>query len=208
MPPEFLSEPYRPIQFVCQKCEEPWETPLTGCPRCDNGSGYGPAITPATPDPVIWSIGVVPGYPILLSAHLRDQQRFISLTSTLRLRGVVDVAADPEGYYVWRPTPEEFAHQRVRHHLIENVWDNNVGLEPHAFDKVYRVLRLYVALGDNVLLHCSAGLKRAPHLLYGCLLKEGLEPNDAWHRVKEARPFASPYEPYVKSAHEWAGVEF
>src|SRR6266508_1752014 len=83
-----------PVRFDCQSCGEPWWAPPgNGCPRC----GYG---VTATPDPIIWSWGQVPGTRIFLSAQMRDLERFDEFRRT-GFRAFVDVAGDAG--YVWRP---------------------------------------------------------------------------------------------------------
>lgn len=196
---EARARKYRRVEFLCTGCETPWFTPMHGCPRC-------PSHQPAIPDPVIYTVGVVPDLPVILSAQLRDFTRFRSFVETLNVKSIVDVAADPEGLYTWRPSFDVFKSYSVEHHLISDVWDDNEDLPDRAFQEVSEALDKSITAGGTTLLHCSAGLKRAPHLLYGYLLSKGHADHIAWSYVQEARPIVSPFIPYIKSAHRWSGV--
>jgi hypothetical protein len=109
----------------------------------------------------------------------------------------VDVAGD--AHYVWRPDPEAIDAARVVYVRIP-LEDTNIDLPDAAFDAVDSALDC--ADGD-VLLFCAAGLKRAPHLLYGVLRAQGREPENAWGLVAAARPMTEPYQPYIDAAERW-----
>jgi protein tyrosine phosphatase (PTP) superfamily phosphohydrolase (DUF442 family) len=78
--------------------------------------------------------------------------------------------------------------------------DTNLDLPDAAFDGVAAALD--DAEGD-VLLFCAAGLKRAPHLLYGVLRARGHEAEQAWGLVQAARPMTERFEPYLEAAERW-----
>jgi protein tyrosine phosphatase (PTP) superfamily phosphohydrolase (DUF442 family) len=180
-----------PVRFDCHSCRQPWWAPPgNGCPRC----GYG---VTATPDPIIWTTGRVPETNVLVSAQLRDAERFAGFVRD-GISSFVDVAGDAE--YVWRPDPDAVRSAGIDYTKIP-IEDTNLDLPGTAFSAVDEALS--VASGD-VLLFCAAGLKRAPHLLYGVLRSRGHDPAEAWSLVAAARPMTEPYDPYIKSAEAWA----
>lgn len=186
-----------PLRFDCHACRKPWWTPpANGCPRC----GYG---TPATPDPVIWEVGWVPGTAVFLSAQMRDPRRFGDLVD----RGFVafvDVAGDAP--YVWRPSGSEIEAAGVSYTRVRGVEDTNVDLPDRAFDAVTTAVELSAPGLRRLLVFCAAGLKRAPHLLYGVLLRHGYGRAEAWNAVLAARPFVERFPPYVSAAERWAAA--
>lgn len=164
-----------PVRFDCHSCGQPWWAPPgNGCPRC----GYGAV---GTPDPIIWGHGQVPGTSIFVSAQMRDADRFAGFVRQ-GIGTFVDVAGDNS--YVWRPDDEAIRAAGVAYARIP-LEDTNVDLPDSAFSAVEQALG---AAQGSVLLFCAAGLKRAPHLLYGVLRARGHEPEDAWSRVASARP--------------------
>jgi len=182
-----------PVRFDCQTCGEPWwAPPANGCPRC----GYEAR---ATPDPIIWTYGHVEGTRVWITGQMRTPPRFDGFV----LRGFgtfVDVAGD--AHYVWRPDEETIESAGVTYVRIP-LEDTNVDLPDTAFDAVASVVDQ--AEGE-VLLFCAAGLKRAPHLLYGVLRMRGHETDDAWALVNAARPMTGRFEPYIDAAERWAAT--
>jgi protein tyrosine phosphatase (PTP) superfamily phosphohydrolase (DUF442 family) len=180
-----------PVRFDCQTCGEPWwAPPANGCPTC----GYDAV---ATPDPIIWHCGQVPGTRIFVTGQMRDAKRFAGLVGD-GFRMFVDVAGDAA--YVWRPDEAAIRTAGVEYVRIP-LEDTNVELPGRAFAAVQEALE--AATGDT-LLFCAAGLKRAPHLLYGVLLARGYEPGPAWQLVAAARPMTEQFVPYVADAERWA----
>ena len=60
------------------------------------------------------------------------------------------------------------------------------------------------AAGQTVLLHCLAGVNRAPTLAAAVLCRrDGLSVDDALGRVRAARPAAAPTPEQVASLHAW-----
>jgi protein tyrosine phosphatase (PTP) superfamily phosphohydrolase (DUF442 family) len=182
-----------PVRFDCHRCREPWWAPPgNGCPRC----GYG---VTATPDPIIWNTGRVPGTSISVTAQMRDPERFAGFVRD-GVRAFVDVAGDAP--WVWRPGEDAIRAAAVAYARIP-LEDTNVDLLPEAFTSVAEALN---SAEGNVLVFCAAGLKRAPHLLYGVLRAQGDEPETAWARVASARPMTERYDPYVESAERWVSA--
>jgi hypothetical protein len=184
-----------PVRFDCLECDQPWwSPPATGCPRCGNEAT-------ARPDPAIWEVGRVPGTRIFVSAQLRDQARFDQLVAS-GIQAFVDVAGDMP--YVWRPEAEAAEARGVVYTRIREVEDTNVDLPARAFATVTQALEAAEAREHDVLLFCAAGLKRAPHLLYGVLRRRGHDAESAWGLIRAARPLADPFPVYVEAAERWA----
>jgi protein tyrosine phosphatase (PTP) superfamily phosphohydrolase (DUF442 family) len=182
-----------PVRFDCQTCGEPWwAPPANGCPRC----GYDAR---AIPDPIIWTCGQVPGTRLSITGQMRNPVRFDCFLA----RGIstfVDVAGD--AHYVWRPDDETIEFAGVTYVRIP-LEDTNVDLPDAAFDAVAAVVD---RSDEDVLLFCAAGLKRAPHLMYGVLRARGHEPAEAWTLVKAARPITEQFDPYIEAAERWAAT--
>ena len=124
------------------------------------------------PDPVVWSLGRVPGTAISLSAQIRDGECFAELART-GLKLFVDVAG--EAPYVWRPGENTIQKAGVRYLRIDRVEDTNVDLPDFAFEAAAEMLE-EARDGLPTLFFCAAGLKRSPHLLYGVLRVWGYDP--------------------------------
>jgi hypothetical protein len=180
-----------PVRFDCQTCGEPWwAPPANGCPRC----GYWAT---ATPDPIVWTVGQVPGTSIFLTGQMRDPDRFLRFVR----RGFgtfVDVAGDAG--YVWRPDSAMIAAAGVEYVRIP-LEDDNVDLPDKAFGRLADVLD---GVSGDALVFCAAGLKRAPHLLYGLLRRGGHDADEAWALVSAARPMTDRFRPYIAAAERWA----
>lgn len=195
-----LTEPYRPIRFDCTNCGLSWFTPANGCPNCPEG-----AISIA--DPVIWKVDRATDTNILISAQLRDADRLRRIIGFYPdMKMVIDVAADPDNKYTWRAPQKVLDLLGIEYVLVADVWDTNDDLPDRAFDEVSRAILRSTQNEVDVLVHCSAGLKRAPHLVYGHFLSLTFPPVVAWEMVKQARSMTSPYLPYIESAHRWANV--
>ena len=182
--------PSVPVRFDCHDCGEPWWAPPgNGCPRC----GYWAR---ATPDPIIWTVGQVPGTRIFVTGQMRTPERFGDFVAR-GLTTFVDAAGDAS--YIWRPDDGAIAAAGVRYLRIP-IEDTNLDLPDAAFAAAERALND----GDaDKLLFCAAGLKRAPHLLYGILRDRGHDRDDAWGLVAAARPMTEPFEPYIEAAERW-----
>ncbi|MGD0273757.1 MAG: hypothetical protein ABSB96_08525 [Gaiellaceae bacterium] len=181
-----------PVAFDCACGSRWWSPPEIACPRC------GPEVA-SIPDPVVWSVGQIPGTSVFISGHLRNDERFMELVG-LGIEVFVDVAGSAP--YVWRPDGEAVASSGARYTRIVGVEDTNTDLPDFAFDAVA------AALGDarqgvRTLVFCAAGLKRSPHLLYGVLRSWGYGVKPAWDAVIAARPFVDPWDPYLASAERW-----
>lgn len=76
---------------------------------------------------------------------------------------------------------------------------------PHRrFDDVVGALRTLQDDGKRVLLHCLAGINRAPTVAAAYLaLRDGLTHEEAVRLVRAARPSAAPTPEQMKSLKEW-----
>jgi predicted protein tyrosine phosphatase len=54
-----------------------------------------------------------------------------------------------------------------------------------------------IAQGRGVYVHCGSGVGRAPTMAAAYLVHTGLTPEQAWTRIREARPFVRPTNPQV-----------
>lgn len=181
-----------PVAFDCACGIRWWSPPDVACARC------GPAVA-STPDPIVWSVGRVPGTSVFLSAQVRDDERFTELVRS-GLEVFVDVAG--EAPYVWRPDEGAIRRAGIQYVRIEGVEDINTELPGFAFDAVAAALE-NARQGMPTLLYCAAGLKRSPHLLYGVLRSWGFEAKPAWDAIIAARPFVDRWDPYLASAEQW-----
>ena len=87
---------------------------------------------------------------------------------------------------------------------IEGIDDYDITLDdtPQA-DLLTALRKLIVILekekGKKVLVHCVAGVSRSPSLVIGYLIyRDGLSYEEAYKKVKEARPFIYPNVGFVK----------
>jgi hypothetical protein len=184
-----------PVRFECMSCDEAWWAPPgNGCPRCGEQAE-------AIPDPVVWTVGEVPGTNVSISGQLLERGRFHRIVGA-GITVFVDVAGAHA--YVWRPTAEDIRAAGVSYVRIEGVEDTNRDLPDRAFDELLAALDS--AEECSVLLFCAAGLKRSPHLMYGVLRRRGHDRADAWGRIAAARPFTDPFEPYIDAAERWASL--
>lgn len=180
------------MAFDCTCGVRWWSPPDVTCPHC----GHEVA---CRPDPIVWSVGRVPGTSIFLSAQMRDEKRFGEL-----VRSGIEVFADVAGGapYIWRPSAGMVRSFGVRYLRIDGVEDLNVDLPDFAFDAATAALE-EARRGISTLFFCAAGLKRSPHLLFGVLRSWGYDAKSAWSAVIAARPFADPWDPYLASAERW-----
>lgn len=181
-----------PVAFDCPCGQRWWSPPDVACSRC------GPGVA-SIPDPVVWSVGQIPGTSAFLSGHLRNDERFSELVGS-GIEVFVDVAGNAP--YVWRPSEEAIAVSGTRYIRIDGVEDTNIDLPEFAFEAVAAALK-DVRHGVRTLVFCAAGLKRSPHLLYGVLRSWGYEVESAWKAIITARPFVDPWDPYLVSAERW-----
>src|SRR5262249_22699900 len=152
-----------PVAFDCP-CGRRWYSPPDiGCVDC------GPAAV-SIPDPVIWTVGHVPGRAIAITGQMRNAERFAGFVEQ-GFELFVDVAG--AAHYVWRPDEHAVRAAGVRYVRIEGVEDTNLDLPDFAFSQLATALD--ERPGARALVFCAAGLKRSPHLLYGVLRGWGLE---------------------------------
>ena len=61
-----------------------------------------------------------------------------------------------------------------------------------------------VARGGGVYVHCGAGVGRAAAMAAAYLVSTGLTPNEAWARIREARPFVRPKPVQIEQVEQLA----
>lgn len=79
-----------------------------------------------------------------------------------------------------------------------------IGIPPRQFDQVVEAVAGQRAAGRAVLLHCLAGINRAPTFATAVLCKrDGLSVDEALRRVRAARPGAAPTPEQLASLRTW-----
>lgn len=77
-------------------------------------------------------------------------------------------------------------------------------IPPRAFDQVVAAVLEPLEAGQGVLLHCLAGVNRAPTMAAAVLCRRyGLDLQAALEQVRAARPAASPLPEQVDSLRRW-----
>ena len=81
-----------------------------------------------------------------------------------------------------------------------------VAIPADRFGTVVEAVLAQLAAGRSVLLHCLAGINRAPTLAAAVLCRrDGLSVDEALARVRAVRPAASPTPEQLASLREWVG---
>lgn len=192
-PLDLLSK--QPVKFTCE-CGTDWYVPPgNGCPNCGQD-----VARPATCDECVWEVGeVIPN--LYVSAQFRDKPRFADICEDLDLGGVVDLAGRYP--YLWKPTTNDLIEQGIHAYREFSVEDNLIQFAPEVLEDFVQHMRYSFDCGVTTLVHCAAGLRRAPHFCYAYLRSVGLGPVDAWDKVEQARPFVYMHTPYVNSIEAW-----
>jgi len=114
---------------------------------------------------------------------------------------VLDLRAETPAVYggrFWKHTP-------VQYKLI-GLDDFNAPLpEQQVRDAVDYAAGALLRPSAKVYVHCAAGLKRSPAIVYGILLMCGMDPSQAWALVKKAR--GAVFATYVGSVDRALGIE-
>jgi predicted protein tyrosine phosphatase len=61
-----------------------------------------------------------------------------------------------------------------------------------------------VAEGEGVYIHCGSGVGRAPTMAAAYLISTGLTPDQAWARIRDARPFIRPTAVQIERIERFA----
>jgi atypical dual specificity phosphatase len=88
----------------------------------------------------------------------------------------------------------------IKAHLVLEVYDEvNFNLESPEISQALEFIHRCKSDGGRVLVHCNAGISRAPSTVLLYLIKYEKEINFdvAWSEVKKARPFAKPNDGFV-----------
>jgi protein-tyrosine phosphatase len=147
-----------------------------------------PPLACSEPD-IAW---IEPGFAIGPCPYAGDRQRIYD-------RGVRVVVAlyepDERANEVWADLGVEVVSVPTRD------W---AGIPAANFDRVVEVISSCLGAGKPVLLHCLAGINRAPTLAAAVLCeRDGLTVEAALEAVRRARPTASPTPEQEASLREW-----
>ncbi|ODM92469.1 Dual specificity protein phosphatase 19 [Orchesella cincta] len=82
----------------------------------------------------------------------------------------------------------------VKKHLVLDVFDEEVfTLDSHFCSQAFQFIEEAKHHGETVLVHCNAGISRAPSIVIAYLMQfENLSFDNAWEQVKAARPVIKP----------------
>ncbi|MFP4346155.1 MAG: dual specificity protein phosphatase family protein [Anaerolineales bacterium] len=61
-----------------------------------------------------------------------------------------------------------------------------------------------IAEGRGVYVHCASGVGRAPTMAAAYLVSQGVEPEEAWARIRKTRPFVRPAPKQIEVVEEFA----
>jgi rhodanese-related sulfurtransferase len=133
---------------------------------------------------------------------MRDADRLTDVA--LHATAILDVANDPHQAICWRPDPNDLAAMNMAYARVDGLVDRaGIPFDADALDLAVRYLTHYVDEGHTVLVHCAAGLRRAPHVVYAFLRKTGYTPGEAWEQIHAGRPYAIPHKAYVDGVEGW-----
>lgn len=186
----------RTVLIGCHGCGQDWDPALhAACPNCGPGK--------ATLPECIWEISHVAGSPFSISANVRNRDRLMTIAQDYGIRRMLDVSDDPQQRWTWRPDPLSLRESGMYFIPVD-------GLKDHATEALdYQVMRRAVgtalsmtARGHRMLIACAAGLRRAPHVTYACLIARGHEPGRAWEMIQAARPFVHKIDHYAEVAED------
>jgi predicted protein tyrosine phosphatase len=62
-----------------------------------------------------------------------------------------------------------------------------------------------IGRGGAVYIHCGSGIGRAATMAAAYLIDSGLTPDEAWARIRRARPFIRPTPPQLRQIERYAG---
>lgn len=183
------------IVFTCQGCGEAWDPYETiGCPNhCDAPS--------SVPDEV-WQLSRIADTSIYVSAHLLDEDRLRSIT-TRGIHRVLDVSNDPERRFTWRPPPATVRSTSL--YFLESLGLVDSLTEPLSRAAMARAVvsaQSLTARGHPLLICCSVGVRRAPHVAYSILIARGWSPEEAWDAIHDSRPFVNKIDHYAEVAED------
>jgi predicted protein tyrosine phosphatase len=134
---------------------------------------------------------------------MKDEERLLRIVQGMDMRHIVEITSDPDMKYSWRPHPDRYRELGVTYTLIEDCYDDGESIDFEVFDKVFVAVLAALANGENVLVHCAAGLRRSPHAVYAVLRRLGHNKHAAWWMVHQSRPWADQHKPYIDSAERW-----
>ena len=112
------------------------------------------------------------------------------------IRVVVNCSKDLPFYFNEKEVPF-----RYRIPVDDDRQDNSMYIMYQYLPKIVDIIRYHVNRGENVYVHCHAGMQRSACVVAGYLMaKYGLTPEDAIKFIKSKRPIAfTPYVNFQKS---------
>jgi hypothetical protein len=92
----------------------------------------------------------------------------------------------------------------AQHHMIINILDEpNTNLAKH-FDKVHAFIDERLSAGENVLVHCHAGISRSVSMVISYLMKKNkTNYHQTWLQVRAKRPQAEPNFGFVEQLKKY-----
>jgi len=146
----------------------------------------------SSPPDIVW---IVPGF--ALGSRPYDHQR----QAIAQLGIQVVVALHEPG------TEEAQAWQAFGVRLVPVPTPDWVGIPLTGFDHVVEVIYTCLNAGQPVLLHCLAGLNRAPSFAAAVLCRyQGMDVDSALAAVQRVRPAARPTPEQEKSLRQWQAL--
>jgi len=95
---------------------------------------------------------------------------------------------------------------RYRIPVDDDRQDNSIQIMTMYLPKIVEIIRHHVARGQNIYIHCHAGMQRSACVMAALLMAErGLTPEQAIQVIKRLRPIAfTPYVNFQKSLDDYA----
>ena len=147
------------------------------------------AYRPSTPPDIVW---IEPGF--ALGSRPYDHQR--QAIAQLGIRVVIALHEPAQG--------ETEAWQTLGVRLVSVPTPDWVEIPILSFDRVVEVICTCLNANQPVLLHCLAGLNRAPTFAAAVLCRfQGVDVDSALAAVHHARPAAKPTPEQEKSLRQW-----
>lgn len=92
----------------------------------------------------------------------------------------------------------------ISHHLVLDIYDEECfTLDSDIVNQAFTFINEGKKANGKILVHCNAGISRAPTLVIAYLMKEeNLSLEQAWEKVKSGRPLIRPNAGFVKQLQQ------